>query len=1104
MGMLILLTRIVLLAIVYGAVGWLALQVAVPPYAVSQFFPSAGIALAALLIFGPRLWPGVFLGSVLVQVFASGLWASGLSGVDNPAVFLAVPLGASLQALAGYVLAQRLIGFPHPLDTPRSIGLFLGVVAPLSTLVNASIAVPTLVLTGAIDPGSFLFSIWNWWLGDTLGVLIAVPLMLVFLGLPRRQWHARRWWVALPLLIASVLTAWVFVEVRYAETQRIATQFAREAEHLALLTEKRLVAQLDLLLGLKHFVAHDPQHDRQAFFNYVQPMLERHPGTQNFSWNPWVSAEQRELFEAQARESWPDFYIQDRVFTGTERMVVAEMAAYYFPILHVEPLETNRSVVGLNPYSISPSRVAIRQTLATGQPVASESFLLAQEQAEQRGVVVYQRVDDAQAALLGLVTGAFRMGDLMAAVTQEFAGTHIELCLLDSLAAPGNQRLYGAAGCEQQIYYGQDFMYLVPIDFAGREWWLFISASPLFIQELRSWSAYLTLSVGLVASGILGAFLLITSGHSRRIQALVKAKTTELAHTAESLREQQRNLARAQHIARMGSWVLDPMRQSVTCSEGLRALLPVPAAAEFAFSELLALLVTKDRLRLLAAIEALNPQSQVMDLDCRVKSTVADADLANDTGMVLYFSLQGEWEGQRLLRVEGIAQDVTTMRMAETRIRHLAHYDTLTSLPNRHLWRIRAQAAFNVAHRHDETLAVLFLDLDQFKTVNDSLGHKVGDGLLRTVAQRLLCCVREEDVLARWGGDEFVALLPRLTQAGDAGVVAQKMLHILADPIVLGENSLTVSVSIGIALHPQDGQDVDTLLQHADTAMYGAKELGRNNFQFFVHSMNERVRNRLDMESGLRRALERNEFTLHYQPQWHAAGPRLIGAEALLRWQRSEGGWTPPDDFIPIAEESGLIVPIGDWVLHTACTQQVQWYQAGYHDLVVAINISALQFRRADFITRLEQIIHRTGVDPRRIELEITESALLDASDVTVKKLNALTGMGFTLALDDFGTGYSSLAYLKRLPLDRLKLDRSFVRDLPDDPEDVAITSAAISMARNLGLDVIAEGVETPAQRDFLISLGCQVMQGFFYSRPLPAEVFAQRYPPGGADARGS
>ncbi|GAB2942927.1 EAL domain-containing protein [Aquaspirillum soli] len=428
-------------------------------------------------------------------------------------------------------------------------------------------------------------------------------------------------------------------------------------------------------------------------------------------------------------------------------------------------------------------------------------------------------------------------------------------------------------------------------------------------------------------------------------------------------------------------------------------------------------------------------------------------------------------------------------RRVEEHIEYLAHYDVLTNLPNRNLWRQQAEEAIGEAQKYQDKLAILFLDLDHFKTVNDSLGHPVGDQLLTIVADRLSSCLRQEDVLARQGGDEFVLVLPALDNPQQAGVVAQRMLTTLGQKVDIEGHELKPSMSIGIAIYPEDGEDIDTLLRHADLAMYSAKADGRNSYRFFEEEMNARALERLMLESALRRAIERDELVLFYQAQFDTEQQGFFGCEALVRWRHPEMGMILPAQFIPVAEESGLIVPMGEWILREACRQQVRWQMEGKH-IIIAINISALQFAKPDFVTTVAKILQETEADPAFIELEITESALMQNSEVLQKRLQALRDLGLTLALDDFGTGYSCLAYLKQLPISRIKLDRSFVKELPTDSEDIAIASATLSLAHNLGMEVVAEGVENEDQKIFLEGLGCRFMQGYFFARPTAPDHF--------------
>lgn len=1068
------------LAMAYALFGWVSLRVAAANGYATPLFPPAGIALSACLIFSPRLWPGIFIGSALVQ-FGAGEQAliSGSAWWGS----LAAPFGATLQALVGTALARRLLALPDPLDTPRSALIFLGVIAPLSSLICASLAVPALVWSGAMARADAAFSWWNWWLGDSMGVLIAAPLMFAFFGRPREDWRSRRLAIGVPLVLALLILVGAFIQVRGWEEHRLQVRFDRDAELLASLVRDRLRLQLEMLRALERFVAVTDELDRDAFHAFVAPWQARHPGVQNFGWSPRVEDPERAAFEARMSASGlPDFHILGRDPDG--QTFPAAAAKEYFPIVYVEPVDGNRGVIGLDPSILPSTATPIALTRELDEPVASEPFRLVQETQSQRSVAVYEAVrDPASGAEKGLLSGVFRMDDILGAALSEVAAQPIELCLADLGAAPGNSRLSGAPGCEGDGWLGRSLSWKNHLEFGGRRWQLSFRATPEYAALHRSWAAWTTFAVGMLVIALLGAFLLISSGRTRRIEDQVAQRTRQLRAARDRVHAQQAALARAQRVAKVGSWEWDPTRSRLEISEELARLLDLDAATTLALEDLIARVHPEDRPHLRSAFEDAYAVEHGANIDCRLADAHGEAPVAR-------FTIERTPAESGLHGLRGTVQDVTAERRAEAHIHYLAHYDALTKLPNRTLWQERAHTALAAAQRHGDRLAVLFLDLDQFKTINDSLGHPIGDRLLTKVAERLTHCLREEDMLARLGGDEFVALLPRLSHEEDASVVAGKMLATLGRPITIDQHELSISVSIGVALYPEDGEDVDTLLKHADTAMYRAKELGRNNFQYFTADMNSRALQRLMLESALRRAIARDELALFYQPQVNAVDGRLVGCEALVRWRHPEMGLIGPTQFIPVAEDCGLIVALGEWVLREACRQQLRWHEAGYPPLDIAVNISALQFRQEDFVSTVARILHQTKADPCRLELEITESTLMQPTEELLERLQKLRALGLTLALDDFGTGYSSLAYLKRLPISRLKLDRSFVKDLPGDAEDAAISSATLSMAKNLALDVVAEGVETEAQREFLVARECRVLQGYLYGRPEPAERF--------------
>ena len=439
-----------------------------------------------------------------------------------------------------------------------------------------------------------------------------------------------------------------------------------------------------------------------------------------------------------------------------------------------------------------------------------------------------------------------------------------------------------------------------------------------------------------------------------------------------------------------------------------------------------------------------------------------------------------------------VIEDIAQRKQFEQELLHLASHDALTGLANRTLLLDRVGQAIAQARRGHRHVALLFLDLDRFKTINDSLGHDAGDRVIIEVGRRLRQAVREADTVARLGGDEFVVLLTELPRERAAAALAQKILDALFAPMLIQGHEVSPASSIGISLYPKDGDEAKTLLKNADAAMYRAKALGRGNFQFYAHEMNARTLDRLTLESALRHAVDRGELQLMYQPQIDLASGVVVGVEALLRWQPAGGHLVMPDDFIAIAEETGLIVPIGEWVLRTACAQHVAWRDAGRRDVRIAVNLSVRQFRQPGLDRMVAQVLADTGCRAGCVELEITETVLMEHPDSAAQTLQRLSDMGVQLAIDDFGTGYSSLSYLKRFPIHALKIDRSFVRDIPRDADDAAIASAVIALAHSMGLTVVAEGVETAAQRDFLRGQRCDHAQGYYFSEPVCADALAR------------
>jgi len=469
-----------------------------------------------------------------------------------------------------------------------------------------------------------------------------------------------------------------------------------------------------------------------------------------------------------------------------------------------------------------------------------------------------------------------------------------------------------------------------------------------------------------------------------------------------------------------------------------------------------------------------------------------------------FFVREVEWEDRVLEQfvhyipssdlVRSYIADITDRKRAQQIIQYQAAHDSLTGLPNRTYLNDYLNMALSQAKRSQEMIAILFFDLDRFKLINDSLGHSTGDQLLREICDRLKLKLRQGDLLARWGGDEFVMVLRQVKSPEQAVKVAQRVIQILEPPFDFEGQELHISVSVGISLFPIDGNDIDTLIKNADTAMYRAKEQGRGNCQLYKPKMHENTFHKLSLENRLRKAVDNGELIIYYQPLINTNINRMVGVESLLRWQHPTFGMLPPGQFIPLAEETGLIVPIGNWLLRTACLQSLAWQSQGYPPLRLSVNLSLRQFQQSDFVDRLARMLQEINFDPTQLDLELTESVVMENVDESITKLRKLRDLGIGLSVDDFGTGYSSLSYLKSLPIDNLKIDRSFISDITNSVSDQAIAISIITLAKNLRLSVIAEGVETKAQMELLRSMECHMMQGYLFSRPLPPKELTAHF----------
>jgi diguanylate cyclase (GGDEF)-like protein/PAS domain S-box-containing protein len=1031
-----------------------------PGYATPIFLP-AGVGFALAVSAGWRVLPAVAVGAALLHL--PGAWLAP-DTAPTPAAVIAVvtTVGSVLQAWLGATWFRRLVR--SALDSARDVGRFV-LLAPLMCLVNASISVSALYWLGLIPVAERVPNWVNWWAGDTIGVLLAAPLVWIVCGRPRPLWRGRWPMVAVPLVLAAAAVLTVYEQAVKWETQQHLQPYRLKAQQVADLLQAELHEheRFTNTLG-RTFNADEKYMARDKFLRIASGYVDGRRHIVGVNWIVPVTDAERPAFEAWVRSQ------VDPTFPGLldlgpgRRLLPAGVRELYLPMLYTWP-PANSFLRGID-FLTAPGRGdASRRALRGVQPVASAPLQLAATGGA--GVVLFRSVGAPGLPPVGLLAVVLDARALVEQAVRRSGFDGFDVSLADVTDGPAR----ALAGNVSRPTEPSD--YRVGLAFGGRRYALRFSPTAAYMQQERGVVSWTVLTAGLLLTALLGAMLLLVSGERAAIEAQVADRTARLRDREARLQAILDNAGDAIVTADAGGVV-------VSANPATAALFGYPLSHLRGLS--LTTLVPggsgEDGPALLARLSAAPPdQRELNGMNARGEPF----PLAVSVSPV-------QLPGERLYVC--ILRDLTEQHRSQAHIHRLAHHDPLTGLENRAALGERLEQLLAQARRSKLPLAVLFIDLDHFKKINDSFGHQAGDLLLKGASARMKDLLRDVDTLARLGGDEFIIVLGGPLSPDSVTAVAVRLVESLQQPYHLDGITAHSGASVGVALYPEDGLDAETLVRHADMAMYAAKREGRGNFQFFSPAMNAATHEHLRLENRMWLALEHGGFEVHLQAQVALDTGRVIGAEALLRWDDAELGSVEPSRFIPIAEESGLILPLGDWVLGRAMALLAEWKHEGLGELRLAVNLSARQFGGSGLLARLDQLVIQHRIDPALLELEITESAAMRDPESTRILLRQLRSRGFKLAIDDFGTGYSSLAYLKLFAIDRIKIDRGFVKDIEHDPNDAAIVGATIGLAHSLGLSVVAEGVETHAQWGFLRDKHSDEAQGYLFGRPMPAREF--------------
>jgi len=1078
--------RIFLLGLVYACVS------IIPAWVfgwnnVALLFPSAGIAFGALLIFGVYLWPGIVFGCLLEGLFHASLinawvWMNWLNLFANT-------LATLLSALFGYWLMRRFVNLRQILRGTRRSILFVCLVAPIAYAFGTVFLLFLHWSSTLFNMEESLRVLFMWWVGDTMGVLTLTPILLIFFSQQNRYKWQNRARIIFPALVLIALYFTLFANILGWEEQSKRTAFMHDSAIASALLQEHLQLQEEKLASVAQLLRVSPELSEQDWSDAVSDWVAKHPGSAGFGHTVLVAHNERVAFEGKMqKQGLPAFAIREIAPDGS--MLPARDASDYLPYMHVTP--ANPDFIGINAYNGSEQDVWL-DTILFGKPTLAASGALPwlPADSEQKSVMLLQAIAGENNRLRGIVISGLHMDDLVkASVGTEHLST-MTLCLTAESAKGEWERLFGEAGCETPEWETQKKdlpLYRSTLRFGGQQWEM--RALPVaFLQEPYFYQARYYATPGDWESYLLACLLILILtflfiSYATRIQgkeASSRESIRLLRRARRDLRRQEKLMQFLQETTSVGYW-----EQSATgfrSSDNLCRMFGIVPNSLSHWRQLLVVMPAEEQSRFADAMNHLEKNDQNMTFDIRLDDPVP----TKGQGTVIRFHIHSRIEKGRYIL--GVAEDVTQELQQAQQIQFLTYHDPITQLGNSLYWNKQASEAIAFAGKNSKTILAIFeIALENMDKLISAFGIAAGGMAQNEVAQRIQKMTHAGDIIA-WHGRRFSCCLPNLESASEALCFARDLLEAVKSvPLMFGEREIMLSISIGIAFFPEDGHTLDALQKNAATALRALRTVNPGHFQFFDPDMNQHSVEQLMLESALRLGIPRNELVLHYQPQIHL-GKKVQSCEALVRWMHPVEGMIPPAQFIPLAEETGLILALGQWVFAEACRQQVRWQE---YEIPIAVNISGVQFRWDSFVDGIIHILTDTGANPKQIELEITESALMNLNDTLLERIYTLKNIGFSFSLDDFGTGYSSLSYLKRLPITTLKLDRSFIMDLPHDADSCSITTAALLMAKELGMTVVAEGVENKAQLAFLQQHGCDILQGYYFSKPLDVPAFEQ------------